>query len=52
MFRGCHAFLSVHRSLVVACWERADLLVLLFVSFTCALSHSNEQARQHDRNET
>ena len=24
----CHAFASVHRCLVVTCWERADLLAL------------------------
>ena len=33
MFRVCHAFLSVHCSLVVTCWERADLLALLYVMF-------------------
>ena len=30
MFRVCHA-LSVHCTLVVTCWERANLLALLFV---------------------
>ena len=35
MFRVCHAFLSVHCSLVVTCWERANLLVLLYVMFSC-----------------
>ena len=25
----CHAFASVHRCLVVTCWERADLLALV-----------------------
>ena len=35
MFRVCHAFLSVHCSLVVTCWERADLLALLYVMFYC-----------------
>ena len=29
----CHAFLSVHCSLVVNCWKRADLLALLYVMF-------------------
>ena len=28
MFRVSHAFVSVHCSLVVTCWERADLLAL------------------------
>ena len=37
----CHAFASVHCCLVVNCWERDDLLVLVcavycvFVAFTC-----------------
>ena len=31
MFCVCHAFLSVHCSLVVICWERANLLALLYV---------------------
>ena len=35
MFRVCHAFLSVHCSLVVTCWERANLLALLCVLFYC-----------------
>ena len=35
MFRVCHVFLSVHCSLVVTCWERADLLALMFVTFYC-----------------
>ena len=42
MFRVCHAFLSDQCSLVVTCWERANLLALLcvmlycvFVSFPC-----------------
>ena len=32
-------FLSVHWSLVVTCWERADLLTLLyvFVTFPCGI---------------
>ena len=33
MFHVCRAFLSVHCSLVVTCWERADLLALLYVMF-------------------
>ena len=35
MFRVCHAVLSVHCSLVITCWERADLLALLCVMFSC-----------------
>ena len=35
MFRVCHAFLSLHCSLVVTCWERANLLALLYVLFSC-----------------
>ena len=31
MFRGCHALCS----LVVTCWERANLLALMFVMFSC-----------------
>ena len=38
MFRVRHAFLSVHCSLVVTCWERASLLALLYVIFFCVLS--------------
>ena len=37
MFRVCHAFLSVHCSLVVTCWERANLLALLYVMFYCVV---------------
>ena len=33
VFHVCHAFLSVPCSLVVSCWERADLLTLLYVMF-------------------
>ena len=38
----CHAFTSVHCCLVVACWERADLLALVcdvcvFVTFPCGI---------------
>ena len=35
MFRICHALLSVHCSLVVICWEEAELLALLYVLFYC-----------------
>ena len=35
MFRVCHAFLSVYCSHMVACWERADPLALLYVMFYC-----------------
>ena len=35
MFSVGHVFLSVHCSLVVTCWERADLLALLYVMFYC-----------------
>ena len=35
IFHVCHAFLSVHCSLVVTCWERANLLALLYVMFSC-----------------
>ena len=28
-----HAFASVHCCLVVSCWERADLLVVMFIVF-------------------
>ena len=35
MFRVCHAILSVHCSLVVTGWEKADLLALLYVMFNC-----------------
>ena len=35
MFSVWHAFLSVHCSLVVICWERAGLLALLYVMFYC-----------------
>ena len=30
MFRVCQGFSSVHCSLVVTCWERANLLALVF----------------------
>ena len=35
MFPVCHVFLSVHCSLVVTRWERADLLALSYVMFYC-----------------
>ena len=35
MFRVCHDFLSVHCSLVVTCWERANLLAPLYAMFNC-----------------
>ena len=41
MFPVCLVFLSVHCSLVVTCWERADLLALLYVMFYCVLSLSH-----------
>ena len=31
----CHIVLSVSCSLVVTCWERVDLLALLYVTFCC-----------------
>ena len=34
-------FLSIHCSLVVTCWERADLLALLYVMFYYVLSLSH-----------
>ena len=35
MFRVYNAFSPVHCSLVVTCWEKADLLALLYVMFYC-----------------
>ena len=35
VYHVCHAVLSVHCSLVVNCWERADLLALLYRMFSC-----------------
>ena len=35
IFPVCHAFLYVHCSVVVTCWERANLLALLYVMFSC-----------------
>ena len=41
MFRVCLVFLSVQCSLVVTCWERADLLHVIcycvFVTFPCGV---------------
>ena len=31
----CHAFISAHCCLVVTCWERADLLALVFDVLFC-----------------
>ena len=38
MHRACHAFLSVHCSLVSTCLEMANLLVCLYFVFFCVLS--------------
>ena len=35
MFHLCYAVLSVSYSFVITCWERAALLALLFVMFSC-----------------
>ena len=35
VFHVCHAVMSVPCSLVVTCWEKADLLSLLFKMFSC-----------------
>ena len=35
MFRVCHAVMSVPCSLVVTCWQRANLLSPLYVMFIC-----------------
>ena len=40
VFRVCHAFMSVHCSLVVTCSERVILLALMCVIFYCVLSLS------------
>ena len=34
VFSVCRALLYVHFSLVVTCWEQADLLALLYVMFS------------------
>ena len=31
----CHTVLSVPCSLVITCWERADLLAFLYLMFSC-----------------
>ena len=41
MFRVCPAVLFVHCSLMVTCWERANLLALLYVLSSCVLSLPN-----------
>ena len=35
----CYAFLSVPCNLVITCWERADLLALMCVMFSCVFFH-------------
>ena len=35
MFLVCYAFLYVHCSVVVTYWERANLLALFYVMFSC-----------------
>ena len=40
MFHVCHAGLYVHCSLLVTCLERAYLLALLYVVFSCVLALS------------
>ena len=40
MFSVYQVFLSVHCSLVVTCWERADLLANSYATFYCILSLS------------
>ena len=37
----CYTMLSVPCSLVVTCCERADLLALVYMIFSCVLSLSN-----------
>ena len=41
----CYAVLSVPCSLVITCWERVDLLALLWVVFACVLSLSHIVSR-------
>ena len=41
LFRVCRAIYSVHCSLMVTCWERTDLLALLYAMFSCVLSLSH-----------
>ena len=35
VFHVCYAVLSVPCSLVITCWERDDILALLYVMFSC-----------------
>ena len=39
LFIVCHAVLSVPCSLVPTCWERADLLALLYSMISCVFFH-------------
>ena len=41
VFYVCNAVLSVPGNLVITCWERADLLALLCVMFSCVLFPSH-----------
>ena len=41
----CYTVLSVLSSLVVTCWESADILALLCVMFSCVLSLSHMVSR-------
>ena len=41
----CYAILSVPCSLVITCWEKVDLLVLLCIVFFCILSLSHMVSR-------
>ena len=38
VFHVCYVVLSVHCGLVVTCWERAEIMTLLFVMFSCVMS--------------
>ena len=38
VFNVCRAVLSVPCSLVVTCWDRTDLLALLYVMFSCVFA--------------
>ena len=42
VFHVCHAILSDTCSIVVTCWERADLLDLLYMMCSCVLSLSHK----------
>ena len=43
MFRVYHAAMSVQCSLMVICWERANILALLYVMFqSCVLTISHK----------